>query len=55
MLYRETFVSWWTTGTSRDLSLPGRTAAEFLFQTSRRTRPYWRSWRVRSDEWTVCV
>jgi len=47
---RQTFVSWRTTGTSRDLSLPRLTAAEFLLQTSRRTRQHRRAGTVGTDD-----
>jgi len=38
---RQTFVYRWTAGTSRNLSLPCLTAAEFLLQTPRRGGTYW--------------
>jgi len=52
---RQTFVSWWAAGSSRDLPLPRLTATEFLLQTSRRTGLYWCTWSVGLDEHAVCL
>ena len=41
---RKTFVFWWTTGSSRDVSVPRLPAAEFPLQTARRTWQYWCAW-----------